>query len=541
MISGVPGKPMGSVCFIDRLKFYRQALLRSTRHQNARGVATETFDWDAEEGAFGTPASIAARYRFVQPGELRAALEQFCQDIGFQDSVSIPAMETFKVFHSSLTNFWSKRKQYFAPHQMRDTLGNAAAAFMAAQALAGLFEYNASASSKPILIPLVDHVMRRGAQGLYTVGIGQFDELAQICVDLTDWLIRAGHFEVVLIEAPLGNTVPVAVMARVAEARGVKVKIVEWGCPRNDRALNGRTVVDSAQDLAAMSEIAAAPFLLFLDDAITGSRFLKMSKALRRAVGAQRFGAVALRARFDPRAGFSPGQIRDLHHVRSWAKAHGMPFGEVTLPDLPFFGLDAGAPALLDTALAWGDAGHSAGKRKTNILFLFLDRFEAIARDLGTPGHSRARTVLAREVWAQDTAGRRSIIPSDIVETAALKIIGKLPPDFFKMIRATAKLTFPHDYYGRAIADEADLRQRTQWLEQCVVHMALGYMPEQEAWWLNRAINELSQHGYSAGIDAPPRDHDYGLYSVPMPAGEDRLHRALVDLIVANAHLRIPR
>lgn len=540
MTLNAPSYSIAQLGLAQRLGTYRRALLRSTHHLSARGIAKQVFQ-RADEETFGTSYAIAARYRFVQPSELRAALVQFCQDIGYQDTVSIPAMEAYKVFHSSLAEFWSKRQQFIAPHAQRDATGEAAAAFMAAQALAILFDYNASIDGAAIAVPLVDHVMRRGAQGLYDLAIGQFNMLAQICVDLTDWLIRSGRDEVVLVEAPLGNTVPVAVLARVAGALGVRVSIVEWGCPRNDRALNGRTVDMSARDLAALPEVVAAPFVLFLDDAITGSRFLKMAKALRRAVGPERFGAVALRARFNPHARYPTGQIRDLRNVRAWATNLGMPFGEVALPDLPMFQIDGGAPGLLETALAWGDAGHSAGKRKTNILFLFLDRFEAIARDLGTPGDSAARTILTRQVWAQDTAGRRSMIPPDIAEALAVRLIEVLPTDFFDQIRAAAKQAFPHDHFGRAIGDETELRRRTRWLEGCIAEAARAHMTEQEAWTLNRAINDLSQSGFSAGIDAPPRDHDYGLYSLPMAAGEDLLHYELVRLVVANAQQRTPR
>jgi hypothetical protein len=241
MMLNPSGYGSAQVGMAQRLGSYRRALLRSTSHMSARGLAMQVFNREDDE-TFGTSSTIAARYRFVQPSELRAALVQFCQDIGYQDTVSIGTIETYKVFHSSLAEFWSKRQQFFAPHAQRDPDGDAAAAFMAAQALAILFDYNASVDSTPIHVPLVDHVMRRGAQGLYDLAIGQFDMLAQICVDLTDWLIRSGRNEVVLVEAPLGNTVPVAVLARVAGAQGVNVSIVEWRCPRNDRALNGRTV-----------------------------------------------------------------------------------------------------------------------------------------------------------------------------------------------------------------------------------------------------------------------------------------------------------
>jgi len=501
----------------------------------------ETFERGDDDRPFGTSASIAARYRFVTPEELRGALTQFCADIGVSDPYSIAQMEEYRVFDINLADFWSKRRDFFAPHPARDALGHAAAAFMAAQAFASLFEFDSAATGKPVTVPLVDLVMRRGARGLFTVGRAQFDELAQICVHLCDWLVRTNRMEIVLVEAPLGNTVPIAVLRRLAQAWGIEVTVVEWGCPRNDRALNGRTVVNSAADIASTSAIMAAKFILFIDDAITGSRFLKMAQALRTAVGFGRFGAVALRARFDPRAGFPTGQIRDLRTVRSWAQQHGMPFGEVVLPDLPFFRLDAGKPGLLQTALAWGDAGHSAGKRKNNLLFEFIDRFEAITRELGSLGQSSARTVLVRQVWQQDTDGRRFIVPSKVAEALSVRLVGALPDDFFDQIREAAKAVFPYDYFGRAIAGPCDLRRRTDWLGKCVGEAARAYITDQEAAWLNRAVNELSQAGYSAGIDGPPRDHDYGLYTLPLPEGEDSLHLELVDLIVVDAAGRTPR
>lgn len=522
-----------------RLDRFRRALLRSTTYFSANHLASDVFEWDRRP--FGTSAAIATRFRFVRPEELRVTLTQFCNDFGIHDPESIAILEKNQVFHSNLAEFRVKRAQFFASHPARDALGQEAAAFMGAQALTLLFGFSSAVMGKPITVPLVDLTMRKGAHGLYTVGRAQFDELAQITVDLCAWLLRSGRTAIVLIEAPLGNSVPVAVFARVAKAHGVKVDIVEWGCPRNDRALNGRTVTESAADLASDPTVASAPFLLFLDDAITGSRFLKMATALRKAVGASRFGAIAMRARFNPLAGYPVGQIRDLRTVRSWAASLGMPFGEVTLPDLPLFRIDGRKPGLLATALAWGDAGHSAGKRKTNLLFLFIDRFEAITNELGTPGASRARRILLLQVWRQDTFGRHFITPPEIAEALSVRLVAALPTDFFDQIRSAAKLAFPHDYFGRAVLGEAELRQRTDWLYRCIVNAARAHMSASEADWLNRAVNDLSHAGFNAGIDNPPRDHDYGLYTLSLPPGEDRLHRELVDLIVANAALRSPR
>lgn len=524
-----------------RLSLFRRGLNQSTIFRNTHAIAVEAFGAPSKRRPFGQSAAIAARFRSVEPQELRAALEQFCGEFGIHDPDSVAAMEKFHVVHSNIVGFNDKRAKYLAPSPDRDALGHAAVDFMGLQALSSLFGLDRFTKGTPIDLPLVDLMMRRGARGLYTIGRVQFDELAQIAVDLCAWLLATGRTELVLIEAPLGNSVPVAVLARVFRQGGIKVDIVEWGCPRNDRAKNGRTVTESARDLSTIPLVADAPFLLFMDDAITGSRFLKMAKALRKAVGASPVGAIALRVRFNPQAQFKVGEVRALDAVDQWASELGMPFGEVVLSDLPLFQIDAGLPGLLETALAWSDSGYSAGKRKINILFHFIDRYEAITKELGKAGRSDARDLLLRHIWNMDTSGARHFIPDDVGEAAHARIIGSLPADFFDRIRQAAKLAFPHDYYGRAIAGDVEIRRRTDWLATCISTAALPLLKFREAHFLANAVNALHQAGYSAGVDKPPRDHDYGLYTVPMVAGEDRLHLELINLIVADALARSPR
>ena len=136
-----------------------------------------------------------------------------------------------------------------------------------------------------------------------------------------------------------------------------------------------------------------------MDDAITGSRFLKMAKALRKMIGADRFAAVAMRVQFNPAAGHANGQLRNLRELEGWAAKCGLPFGEVTFPDLPIFRIDEQAPALIGSALAWGEAALTAGKRKNNLVFYFIDRFAAIAAQLSAPDRSEARDFLTRWLW----------------------------------------------------------------------------------------------------------------------------------------------
>ena len=120
-------------------------------------------------------------------------------------------------------------------------------------------------------------------------------------------------------------------------------------------------------------------------------------------------------------------------------------------------------------------------------------------------------------------------------------MIKALPNDFFDRIRVAAKAAFPHDFYGRRIFGHGAVRDRTEWLAQCVYREACHVLPEQEAHFLNNAIQTLSNAGFTAGVDKPPRDHAYGLFTLPLSPGEDLLHRRLIELIVAAATTLTPR
>ena len=222
---------------------FRNALCASTCHTSANDIAQRVFGPMSDKRPFGTSAALAARYRFIERDELRKALAQFCADTGIDDPPSVEQLSNNRVLYTSLANFRDKC-QYFASNPDRDAVGRAAAAFMAAEALTLLFNFDFAVSQKPIEVPLVTTAMQRGADGLFEVGRAQFLVLAQTAVDLVDWLVRDARKKVVLIEAPLGNSVPVAVFQKVAYARGLTLEVVEWGCPRNDRALQGRTVAE---------------------------------------------------------------------------------------------------------------------------------------------------------------------------------------------------------------------------------------------------------------------------------------------------------
>jgi hypothetical protein len=515
------------------MQFIHAAFQCTTSLVSPRDAIARHIGLDVHSQRFGASAFLAARFRPVAREELRKALIQFCADINVDDPASVDALSNGRVLPQQLAEFWDKR-QYFAPHADRDSLAEGAAAFMAAEALQFLLGVDHIVSERPGDISLIKTAMINGAKGLFEVGRTQFSALAQLSVNLTEWLIKDGAKKIAFIESPFGNSVPAAVLQRVAKARGLHIDVIEWGCPRNDRSLRGRTVNDAARDISLDPIVKAAELVLFVDDAITGSRFLKMAKALRKAIGIHKVATVAMRVRYTPSAGFPTGTKRDLSVVERWATERGMPFGEVNLPDLPIFRIDQLAPALMGSALIWSEASLTSGKLKNNLIFVFIDKFEAIHAQLSARGESEARDMLMGQLWNLDTNGRRFGTSPEIAARAFRQVAEKLPPDFFVGLRSSAMEAFPGDYYGRRISGADAIRARSDWLAQCVFQESRKFVSDREASWLNFAIQSLSNAGFTADIDAAPRDHSYGLYTVPLPPGLYLLHQTLVDLVVSE-------
>jgi hypothetical protein len=187
-------------------RLLRHALLSTSSLTSPELIAKRLLWMTDDNRPFGTSAAIAARYRSVGRDELRKALVQFCADTNIHDPQSVEDLSNSHVLQTSFAEFWSKR-QYFAPDPTRDAIGLAAAMFWAAQALTFLLGIDHVVSDKSIDVPLVRTAMERGAEGLFEVGRSQFLELAQMVVNLVDWLVRDGRKKIVLIEAPLGNSV----------------------------------------------------------------------------------------------------------------------------------------------------------------------------------------------------------------------------------------------------------------------------------------------------------------------------------------------
>jgi hypothetical protein len=478
--------------------------------------------------SFGKSEAIRVRFEWASAAEIRSALDDFCRITGRSDRASVDALSRQQLHRHQVLAFRAVVPR-LAVTRWDDDRGRALRIFDQAQALHGMLQERFD--STVALPPLVGDVFREAAEGLFTVGDVQFRRLKELAVSLADWVETKKFTSVVLVESPLGNSVPVQVLCDLCGTRGLPVKTVEWGFPRNDRAGKGRTLKDATAAFAKEPEVGAADCVLFVDDVLTGTRFNKLAEAMRKAVGVDRFAAVAMRFQFSPESGRTPYRRRNLDKVEAWGKAMGLIEPIVEFPALPLITIDGNGPVYFESAVAWTDQDIVAGKRKVNLLFETIDKYREIYDGLCTSGDPLRRDL--ESIWSEDTSGSRWAFAPGLVDTVFDKIGQRAAADLiFMRVRQAAIAAFPADHLGQRLPlTEPEVRRRTDWLHDCLRAPAEAELGESGGMVAN-AILALNHAG--AGVPGRPRnrDHDYGHYTFAWRPEILTLNKRLRELIL---------
>jgi len=476
---------------------------------------------------FGTPMRIAERYAWADRSAIAAALKTFCEIVGEGDQGDVEQLSHQRLHVFQLRDF-EDHIERLRSHPRQDRRASALRRFDAAQALFTLTpeKFDAEATYPP----LVATIMRKGAEGLFELGREQFLHLAQLARDLAEWARAQGHGKIVLVESPLGNCLPCAVVEAALNKAGVAASTITWSFPRNDKPAVGYTVRKSAERLAAHPVVKSAQCVLYVDDALTGSRFLKLGRELRRAVGPDRFAGVAMR--FPSGRGFRPreGQ-RDLSRVETWAKTSGLKAGVVDFPPRELFVVDDGPPAAFEREMVWADSALVAGKRKVNVVFESLEQLERIATDL-VAEQSRYRAKL-EELWSEDDTRQQMVFTPGLIDETFVAIGAAVNvAELFQSMRLDARAVYADDYFGVAHApSRTELQARSGWLRSAVLDAASRQLEPGRAGMLFNAINAINESGVADSERAPDRDHDYGQYTIPWSPDLLELNRTLCKLI----------
>jgi hypothetical protein len=249
----------------------------------------------------------------------------------------------------------------------------AATLFWAAQTLANTVLRPSGLDSNACHPPAIARAMARGADGLFDVGQSQFEDLARLARDLVDWIATQGLRSVALIESPLGNSVPVQLIGELLKDRKISFHTVLWNAPRNDKPARGRTAREAAKQCAAAT--AENDLVIFLDEVLSGTRFVKLYDALSKEIEGRRFLPIAMTFHDIARPAIADSPSRKRLESRLAQHQASTAFRPliVPFPRHRLFKIDSGNWVHWPAPAIWGDSDLIAGKRKVNLIFTLID------------------------------------------------------------------------------------------------------------------------------------------------------------------------
>ena len=311
---------------------------------------------DGSTEKFGNSAYVAYLQSRVGADETEPLIVWLLSILGVDDPAVARALATIEMRRAAFLELttWMKRLQHRAGLDRR---GEAALKFWAAQSLIAIVLAPTVLDRTYVYPSGLDRAREAGAEGLFDVGISQFDGLVALGMSLVRWLAERRHDRVVLVELPIGNSVPVQFVAELAKSKRIPIEVVQWNAPRNDRPGRGRTVKDAAKICGKAT--AGADLVVLMDECLTGSRFIKLFKALLGPVGKERLLPIAMLFLDSQRGDLSqhPDRLRLLKMVEEQGRLIGYPESIVEFTQRrPFrFG---GETLLWEAPVTWGELGH---------------------------------------------------------------------------------------------------------------------------------------------------------------------------------------
>lgn len=479
-----------------------------------------------EKMTFGMSAYLEWRFAFAPRGAARPLIAPLAELLGASpEEIDSYASKPFRNGDLEELAIWTHR---VVSATDQGPPADHAKKFWAAQALMPIL------SPEPLRAAQIDSVAVRllqvGADALYDAGFPQFEKLRLVFSELVTWLSKQTWPRAVLIESPLGNCVPVAVLHSLACRAGLTTEVVTWNAPRNDRAGAGRTVSDSTRLLSG--DVDPRALVIFADDVITGTRFVKTFDALRKEFPG-RVLPIALAFKDPMRSLNSPDQLK---RVRSRVSVAGKLFKclhtFVDFPMLPAFRIDAEAPVYWDSPVIWGETDLVAGKRKVNLIFNLIDHLFYTLTDLTEPTSKLAKYL--SKAWSQNTRGESYAFAAGSREQLFSKLANKLDTDEVRLtLDARGREVYPADFTGEVESiDESEVKQRWEWLRTTFLELAEAKLRSDEAYVLWRAFDETFAASHSQERPRPFRDHAYAAYALQYNDTVRSFHERLVTRIV---------
>lgn len=375
-------------------------------------------------------------------------------------------------------------------------------------------------------------ILRLAADSFWQYGHLQFNILAKSLYDLADEIVVKGYNNVAVLELPLGNIIPVAVLCKIFDLKNVKYKTISLSTPRNDKSKYGNTYKKViSKTITSLNN--KYDLILHIDEVITGSNFDNILKEIRKAAKAIAKDVFSM-AFVAP-----PHKPLTLHHLnirKSLQKKLlsgstsriSKNLSWIQMEKLPWMDMDDGWPIVYECPVIWGEEDFVCGVRKVNFIFNMIEHYKLLSKNLSCDDHL---VLKLRKLWTRDVSGRIIITPHQLVKDVFSKIHNCINWD---MIFEEAKKCYGDDYNGKKHEmSQSQAQKRLIWIaEQVKIQANNGILKgdaANEGDLLMNALHALDGSSFPHEFKAFDRDRSYCEYTLPYNDLIRTFHTKLIE------------
>ncbi|MGW8304713.1 MAG: hypothetical protein ACWGIK_02680 [Achromobacter pulmonis] len=380
----------------------------------------------------------------------------------------------------------------------------------------------------------LERLYRWGAPQLHEYGCEQAACLATVSTKLVAWSRAQSHEKLVIVDSPLGGTVPAYVLCGALEMNGIVAEVREFLAPRLERHSHKYSLKAAAAAFCSSLPEGNYP-VIFPDEVLTGTRFRKLYKALHKHLK-ERLIPVALSVRsWSGTAARSDDmeKLRTKLHELKCAKQGAPVFTQ--FPPAALVKVDEGAPITLSSPFFWAEHDLTAGKRKVNLIFSFIDQIKTIALDLSKK--SGASIHKLELMWSKSSEGTLITQSQPFLQQIVPKFAAKIDWD---AIEEQARNHFTTEYKGMSSPKTMQaVGERLNWLLKAVYDQLLPLCVKplsggNEAGLVCNALRDLYALYHGGRREPLPRDRDFCEGTIPLVYPDLSFHEELVALVLAG-------
>jgi len=381
----------------------------------------------------------------------------------------------------------------------------------------------------------LERLYRWGAQQLHAYGAAQAASLAGVANQIFRWCRAESHNRVIVVDSPLGGTLPAQVIGRVLQTKGLHAETREFLAPRLDRHAKKFSIKKAAAEFCRSLPSGNFP-VIFPDEVLTGTRFRKLYRELRKGLG-DRVVPVALSAHSVTGSPNDTNKVTKLQAELSELKCakQGAPVF-TRLPTATLVKIDEGAPLTLSSPFFWAEMDLAAGKRKVNLVFSLMDQMKGLAR--GLVDQNGELMFALEHMWRQSSDGMLISCAEPYLRQMVPKLVAEID---WETIEDEARDVFKTEYMGAVPpTDLQSVRVRFDWVLKAVYDQLIPTCPElpgggSPAGLVVNALRDLYALMHGVERKGSPRDRDFCECTIPVVHPDLAFHEELVRLIVAQA------